>query len=82
MSSAKRVCAKLWMRKLSCGHTRPTNLAYISGNYTKPKIKDGCFCRLCNENVDIVKVEEANKELQLDMKAVKKKYERIGVKHD
>lgn len=50
---------KLWLRKLSCGHSRPTNIAFISGNYEKPKVGKNCFCRECNNDVKILSVEEA-----------------------
>lgn len=48
----------LWLRKLSCGHSRPTNLAFMSQNYEKPKIDSMCFCRECNEDVEVLIVEK------------------------
>ena len=35
----------LWIRELSCGHERPTNIAYMVENYDKPKVGGDCFCR-------------------------------------
>ena len=49
---------KLWDRKLSCGHTRPTNLAFFSGNYTEPEIGEECYCRECMTQEIVVGVEE------------------------
>jgi|GEM_PF-5128197 len=48
----------LWLRVLECGHTRPTNLAYLSGNYEKPKVGSSCYCRECCEETTIIKVEQ------------------------
>ena len=39
----------LWIRELSCGHFRPTNIAFISGVYKKPKVGEDCYCRECWE---------------------------------
>ncbi len=47
---------KLWIRELSCGHERPTNIAYICGKYKKPKVGDKCFCRECCNDVKIIGV--------------------------
>lgn len=52
----------LWIRKLSCGHERPTNLAFISGIYKRPRKGQGCYCRECCSNVDIISVEKASEE--------------------
>lgn len=49
----------LWIRDLSCGHERPTNVAYLSGNYEKPKVGDNAYCRECFKNVKIIKVRRA-----------------------
>ncbi len=48
----------LWLRKLSCGHERPANIAFVFGLYDKPKIGDKCFFRRCCEPKVIVKVVE------------------------
>ncbi len=53
---------KLWMRKLSCGHERPTNIAFIIGKYKKPKVGDNCYCRECCNDVKIVGVVESPEE--------------------
>jgi len=47
---------KLWLRILSCGHERTTNVHYIVGEYGKPKVGDQCFCRDCNDYVTIIEV--------------------------
>ncbi|KKL52744.1 hypothetical protein LCGC14_2282400 [marine sediment metagenome] len=49
----------LWIRKLSCGHERPTNIAFMCKKYDKPKVKENCFCRQCNEEVEIISVKKA-----------------------
>lgn len=51
--------AKLWTRELSCRHQRDTSLAFMMGNYEKPKVGDGCYCRVCFENVKVVGVKES-----------------------
>jgi len=28
----------LWIRELSCGHDRPTNISFIFENYEKPNV--------------------------------------------
>ena len=48
----------LWNRKLSCGHNRTTDIAYMMKNYDKPGIGDKCFCRECNQTVKIIEVKE------------------------
>ena len=63
----------LWIRELSCGHERPTNIAFICNKYEKPKISDGCFCRECNENVDILKIREADDKLKEELREIIKK---------
>ncbi len=52
----------LWIRELSCGHERPTNIAYMCESYIKPEIGEECFCRECNENIKIIGVREAEGE--------------------
>ncbi len=52
----------LWIRKLSCGHERPTNIAFMVGKYDKPKVGDDCYCRECCNEVKIIGVEEGEKE--------------------
>ena len=49
---------KYWLRKLSCGHSRPTNLAFMVKDYTKPKVGEECYCRSCCNQAKIVGVEE------------------------
>jgi hypothetical protein len=49
---------KLWLRNMDCGHSRPTNLAFLSGNYIKPKVGTKCYCRECWKECKIVSVEE------------------------
>jgi len=49
----------LWIRKLSCGHERATNIAFMSKNYEKPKIGDECYCRECWKPVKIIGVYDA-----------------------
>lgn len=65
----------LWIRKLSCGHERPTNLPFMAGNYEKPKIGDDCFCRQCNQEVEIIGVKKAKdsdkKQLEEIVKQIK-----------
>ena len=51
----------LWLRELSCGHTRPTNLAFMVEVYDKPKVGDDCFCRECNQEVEIIRVTKEEK---------------------
>lgn len=46
----------LWIRKLSCGHERPTNLAFLCGDYKKPKIGETAYCRICCKEVKIIEV--------------------------
>ena len=49
---------RLWARKLSCGHTRHTDIAYMMKKYDKPKVGESCFCRICNNNMIIEDVYE------------------------
>ncbi len=51
--------AILWIRKLSCGHERPTNVPFMFGNFDKPKVNGNCFCRQCNDDVKIISVRKA-----------------------
>ena len=65
----------LWIRELSCGHERPTNLAFMCKNYDKPKVNDNCYCRECSRDVKIIGVEKAKdsdmKELEEILKEMK-----------
>ncbi len=49
---------KLWIRKLSCGHERATNISFILEIYDKPKMGDKAYCRECCKEVEIIGVEE------------------------
>jgi len=49
----------LWIRNLSCGHERATNIAFMSKNYEKPKIGNECYCRECWNLVKIIEVYDA-----------------------
>lgn len=51
---------RLWIRKLFCGHERPTNIAFMVKKYDKPKVGENCYCRECLKEVKIVAVEEAD----------------------
>ncbi len=68
----------LWIRKLSCGHERPTNLAYMSGIYKRPRKGQNCFCRECCQNVDIISVKKASGELTKVVQEITTKF--IGKK--
>jgi len=48
----------LWNRKLSCGHERETSIAYQFADYEKPEVGSHCYCRVCFQEVSIIKVEE------------------------
>jgi len=50
----------LWIRELSCGHERPTNIAFMCKKYDKPKIGEKCYCRQCCKEVGIIGVKDAN----------------------
>lgn len=67
---------KLWIRKLSCGHERATNVAFIAGIYTKPKIGDNAYCRECMKEFKITKVRKGSekevKELKMFIKENRK----------
>jgi len=54
----------LWIRKLSCGHERATNIAYMCKNYEKPKVGGEAYCRQCCENVTILEVYSDEEEIQ------------------
>lgn len=44
----------LWIRELSCGHERATNVAFACKKYNKPKIGEECYCRECWKSVKII----------------------------
>ena len=46
----------LWIRELSCGHERPTNIAFVMKKYDKPEVGESCYCRECYSDVEIVGV--------------------------
>ena len=46
----------LWIRKLSCGHERATNIAFMCKNYIKPIVGDNCYCRECCKEAKITGV--------------------------
>ena len=50
---------KLWIRELSCGHERDTDVAYVFGDYKKPKVGSHAYCRECMKEVRIIGVREA-----------------------
>lgn len=54
----KEIKEILWIRKLSCGHERPTNISFINGIYVKPQINEDCYCRECCEDVKIIGVKK------------------------
>jgi hypothetical protein len=58
---------RLWLRELSCGHARATEIAYICGNYKKPKVNNTCYCRTCHENATITHVEELGKKAKEEL---------------
>ncbi len=65
---------KLWNRKLSCGHNRMTNIAYICGKSDKPKVGDECYCRECCGITKIIGVNLVNDEESLkDLDELKEK---------
>jgi hypothetical protein len=47
---------KVWIKHLSCGHTRWTGLAALVGNYDKPSIGESAFCRECFRESTVLKV--------------------------
>lgn len=49
---------KLWLRKLACGHSRPTDINYATKIYEKPKVGELCYCRVCFKEEVIIGVEE------------------------
>ena len=55
---------KLWLRKLSCEHERPTNIAFSCGEYRKPRIGEECYCRECHLITKVIAVEEIKEEKQ------------------
>lgn len=69
---------KLWLRHLSCGHTRATYLQYLYGRHTKkPKVGESCYCRECHQNVKITKVEEVEPATDEELKEWEKKAEKL-----
>ena len=50
----------LWIRELSCGHERPTNLAFMIGKFEKPIVGNECYCRICMDNVKITGVHNSS----------------------
>ena len=50
----------LWIRELSCGHERPTNLAFMVGKFEKPTRGNECYCRICMNTVKIMRVRESS----------------------
>lgn len=52
----------LWIRKLFCGHSRPTNIAFISKDYEKPVVGELAYCRECNQEFEIMGVTKASEE--------------------
>lgn len=51
----------LWLRNLSCGHTRMTDVAFLCKDYTRPIVGMNCFCRECMDDIKIISVEEAKR---------------------
>ncbi len=49
----------LWIRELSCGHERPTNIAFACKKYDKPIVGKDCYCRQCLTYVEIIGVRDA-----------------------
>ncbi|MEK6882623.1 MAG: hypothetical protein AABY22_23580 [Nanoarchaeota archaeon] len=47
-----------WNRKLSCGHSRTTDINYAMQIYTKPELGNSCYCRICLKDVKIIGVEK------------------------
>jgi len=64
----------LWIRFLSCGHQRATNIAFMSKIYTKPKVGDNAFCRECCQEVEIVKVRKASNSYVKNLKKLIKRF--------
>ncbi len=48
----------LWIRELSCGHERTTEINYILKNYNKPKINSICYCVCCKKNRKVVGIKK------------------------
>ena len=67
----------LWIRELSCGHDRPTNISFIFENYEKPKVGDMCYCRECLEEFKIEGVKKASNE---DIKELEEMQEEVSKK--
>lgn len=49
----------LWIRELSCGHERETNIAFMYEKYDKPKVGEECYCRECWKPVKIIAVRKS-----------------------
>ena len=60
----------MWVRKLSCGHERPTHIAYIMLIYDRPKVGDECYCRECWKMAKIKGVREATKKEMMMIKQI------------
>ncbi len=50
---------KLWIRDLDCNHSRPTNISFLCGEYSKPIIGNDCYCRQCMKDSKIINVRES-----------------------
>lgn len=61
----------LWLRKLACGHSRPTNVSFSLKNYEKPKVGDMCYCRECCRDSEILIVEECKEQDENELKEKK-----------
>lgn len=64
----KRRKPQVWIRHLSCGHTRWTGLLALIGNYDKPEIGEECYCRECFAESTVLKVSKGTNK---DMDCVK-----------
>ncbi|MEK6882394.1 MAG: hypothetical protein AABY22_22430 [Nanoarchaeota archaeon] len=58
----------LWIRELSCGHERATNVGFIAEIYTKPNIGDTAYCRECMKEVKITKVRKGSEKEVKELK--------------
>ena len=52
----------LWIRELSCGHERPTSIAFMVGKYEKPEVGASAYCRECMNEVKITRVKKGDDE--------------------
>ena len=73
----KKIEHKLWIRDLSCGHSRHTNIAFISKDHTRPKVGNNTYCRECCKEVKIIKVRQASKEDIKELKKIIKKSDKL-----